>query len=399
MLRVLHTTIGFQPGGRREAIRTLAQNLQPLDVASELCCLGELGAPPEALAGLFEDPLVLHRSGRARGGDAKKLLDFCRARGIDLIHAHDAASQWLAALARTRRPRLKIIMTFHRSLPFESARPRDRLRNAIAGFLCQAIVVGSRERQRHFVAENHVSARKVVRIPFGVDLERFHPDAAARRDVRKVIGASDETFVCGAAGHFGPEKGIDVAIRAFGAFLERAGQRPAMLVVLGDGSPEQRDFVHREAAGIAPGRVVFAGRQPDIERWFAAMDALIHAPRQEAFGLVLAEALATGLPIVATDVGGIPDIVRPDENGFLAASGDIPQLAADLCRLHQNDALRQQLAHNALTIGTSEYSAERYARDHLRLYEDIVAGRGAASSSATSGLADRQAQFARAGVK
>jgi glycosyltransferase involved in cell wall biosynthesis len=129
------------------------------------------------------------------------------------------------------------------------------------------------------------------------------------------------------------------------------------------------------AESVPANRIVFAGRRADIERWFAAMDVFVHAPRLEAFGLVVAEAMATGLPVVATRVGGVPDMVREDVNGLLVDSEQPNRLADAMERLLLDGELRERYGGAGRRIAESEYSAELYARRHLQLYEDVVAGR------------------------
>src|SRR5262249_5495477 len=98
-------------------------------------------------------------------------------------------------------------------------------------------------------------------------------------------------------------------------------------------------------------------------------------PRLEAFGLVLPEAMASGLPVVATRVGGIPDIVRDGETGLLVPPDSPGQLAEALARLVRARDLRERMAERARQIVVLEYDAELCARRHCRLYEDVLAGR------------------------
>ncbi len=107
----------------------------------------------------------------------------------------------------------------------------------------------------------------------------------------------------------------------------------------------------------------------------AGFDILVHAPRTEAFGLVLAEAAATGLPVVATSIGGVPDIVRDGETGLLARSEDTSSLAQAVSRLLGEPGLRESLGARAREIAVAEYSLEVFGRRHAELYTDVRAGR------------------------
>src|SRR5207249_4315717 len=123
-------------------------------------------------------------------------------------------------------------------------------------------------------------------------------------------------------GHFGPEKGLDVVLRGFGDLLRAAPGAPGRLAILGDGPPGRRAELEALAARVAPGRVEFLGFRSDVASWYPAFDVLIHAPRLEAFGLAVAEAMASGLPVIGAAVGGVPDLVHHGVTGMLVPPED-----------------------------------------------------------------------------
>jgi glycosyltransferase involved in cell wall biosynthesis len=265
-------------------------------------------------------------------------------------------------------------MTFHRSLGMESASLANRLRNALGCWQSAAVVTGSEERRAHFIAENFVPARKVVRIPFGTDLSRFHPDPQSREAVRRELGIDPEVVLIGAIGHFGPEKGIDLAIRAFQALRQRAVSRPVAMVVFGDGPNRPEIEKLASLSSGSPGIIRLAGFRQDIDRCMTALDVLLHAPRLEAFGLVIIEAMATGLPVVASRLGGIPDLVRHGQTGFLADPSKSESLAAALQQLLSDPALLGSMGAEARRVALAEYGRGLYVRRHLELYEKLRAG-------------------------
>jgi len=278
-------------------------------------------------------------------------------------------------MIRIWRPRIRLLMTFHRSLGFESGRFRDRLRNAWSCARSGAVITGSRERRTHFLQNNFVRSYKVVRIPFGSDTERFAPNPEFREQVRREQGWSPETVVLGAVGHFGPEKGIDQVLLGFLYLCCRQLPNPPLLVIVGDGTPTQRAALRHLAEEIPPGRVFFAGRRPEIEKWFQSFDIFVHAPRLEAFGLVIIEAMAAGLPVVANAQSGVVDLVRDGSTGFLVPPGEPAKLAHALEQLIRKPELRKTMGEKARQTAVAEYGADLYAKRHLKLYEDLLAGR------------------------
>jgi glycosyltransferase involved in cell wall biosynthesis len=372
--KALQLTLSFEPGGRREAVLTLARGLAAAGLSADLACVEQLGCEPQVLDGVFGQSVPLQRDRVGTRQALARLVRLCDARHIDLIHTHDAASQWLAARLRLARPKIKLLMTFHRSLGFESAGWKAKLRNAAAGLATAAIVTGSRDRLAHYLSENYVRAGKVVRIPFGIDLARFRPNAEARAAVRAEMGVAEADLLIGAVGHFGPEKGIDLAVRSFVSLAKRQAPLRAKLVVVGRGTAEQEQTL-RELAAPAGGAVCFAGFCRDVERYFAAMDVFLHVPRQEAFGLVVAEAMACGVPVVGAQVGGVPDMVRDGRTGITVAAEQPEEAAAALAQLGDDEALRQQLSAEALRVAHTEYSETLYVRRHVALYREILAAR------------------------
>jgi glycosyltransferase involved in cell wall biosynthesis len=374
-MKVLHLTLSFERGGRRRAITTLAEELRALDVTCDLCCLNQLGCPREEALRTFGRVEVLRRRSLLDRTALIRLTRLCDQEDVTLLHAHDAASQFTAALLRQWRPRLPLVKTFHRSLNSDTARLCHRLRNALACAYSGAIIIASRERCAHFLSENYVQPWKVVRIPLGIDLARFWPDPTDGAAIRRQLGLATDTVVLGAVGHFGHPKGLDVVLRGFRELARRRPPGSVALVVVGDGRPEQRALLHALAEQVAPQRVILTGYVPEVERWFRAFDLFVHAPRVESFGLVLPEAMASRLPVVATRVGGIPDIVRAGRTGFLVPP-DAPVLLADaLERLVRDPGLRDVLGAEARRVALAEYGSALYARRHLRLYEDVLAGR------------------------
>ena len=369
-LNVLHVVLSFRAGGRRNAIADLAARSKR-EVNTHLCCVDELGCERAELNGTFESVSVLERNSNRTWRARRALIALCRQHDIHLIHAHDAASQFMGALLKLRLPRTHLLMTFHRTLGFESERFRDKVRNAWCGWLSAAVVTASAERKAHFLSENAVSEGKLAVIPLGVDLVRMRPDMQARQEVRATLGLDERTTIVGAIGHFGPEKGIDQAIEAFNAFSNGNPNSNAALVILGNGSDEDRQRLLKLSRQNRCRPAIFAGFRSDVPRWLSAFDILLHTPRLEAFGLVVVEAMACGLPVIATSAGSMPEIVRNGKSGLLVEAGSIAAIADSLKRLIEDPQLRRQLGSCGQQIAREEYSSELCARRYVDLYHRV----------------------------
>jgi glycosyltransferase involved in cell wall biosynthesis len=371
-LKVLHVTLSFARGGRRTAITSLVDGLRNLGVESNLCCLNELGCEPEEVTRVVDHFDNLRRRRLLDWKGLRTLRELCRTENVDIVHTHDAASQFSAVLACTGISRIRILMTFHRSLNFESATMSNRIRNAISSVRCGAIIVPSQERRQHFLANNWVSPNKVIHIPHGVDLQRFCPERAPRRALRAELGIGPSVNLIGCIGHAGEEKGIDIAIRAFQCLSKHRLPGPVAMVIFGDG--ERRHVLEEMAAqgGGMPGPVHFVGFRSDIHRCMRALDVLLHTPRVEAFGLVVIEAMATGLPVVASQAGAMPELVRDGATGFLAATQEPQSIATALEKLLTNPTLLESFGKEARRVALANYGGKLCAEQHLRLYQELM---------------------------
>ena len=369
-MKVLHVTISFGQGGRREAISTLARGLRGLGIESHLCCLDDLDTDAGGLTA-FGSAVSLNRQCLFDLAALRRLRAHCKALDIDMLHAHDAASEAMCALAMpdTRTP---LLMSFHRTRNFESARMRDRIRNAFVGLRVGAVVTASLDRLRHYRETNYVPARKVRCIPLGINLARFRPDEALRDGLRTRLGLAGNELLVGAVGHFAPVKGIDNVLLAFQEFLRRRPDIPARLVVLGRGDPEDEARVRALVDPMFSDRIVFAGFQNRPEEWFPGFDAMLHGARAEAFGLVLAEAQACGVPVAAARVGAIPEVIADGETGRLAEPDSPTSLAIALEEILCDPVRRAAMAAAAIERANRAFTVERYAEQYRALYTQLV---------------------------
>lgn len=350
-------------------IASLFDGIQKL---GHTCHAVVLGDEPGPDVERFGEVACMRRNSLLDWVAVRRLANFCDEQQIDVIHTHDAASQFMAALLRIRRVRRgpRMLMTFHRSLGIESVAWRDRLRNAFACRMSNAVVTVSHERRAHFIDTNFVRPAKVVAIHNGIDVERFRFNADTRRELRDELGVRDQSLVLGAIGHFGPEKGLDMVIEAC---KKLSGE--IRLVIAGGGNAEQQERLTELAKPLGE-RVTLLGFRRDVNRWFSAFDVFVHAPRLEAFGLVVAEAMAAGLPVVATRTGGVPEIVVDGETGTLVEPESPDALAAAIAKLVDSADRRREWGDRGREVAQDRFRVELQVQRYAKLYERLCAGLG-----------------------
>jgi glycosyltransferase involved in cell wall biosynthesis len=236
-----------------------------------------------------------------------------------------------------------------------------RLSNAHA-VAVSAYVAGSLRRRLGFPAQ------RISTILNGVDTTVFCPDPEQRERKRCELGLSTEEPVVLCVGRMTPQKGQATLLRALCA------ARPAQARLLFAGDGPERDGLERLAHDLGLGaRVAFLGTRPDVPDLLRAADVLALPSLHEGFGLVVAEALATGIPVVASRVGPLPEILRHGETGFLVASGDPGQLSASLTELLSRPDLRREMAAHSRADAIARFEVRSMVAELERLYERLVA--------------------------
>jgi glycosyltransferase involved in cell wall biosynthesis len=214
-------------------------------------------------------------------------------------------------------------------------------------------------------------ADRYVTIPSGVPIARLRAEAPSRDEARHALGLPPDAYVIVAVGRLVPVKGFDVLIDALPAV---AAAVPELRVALVGDGPERDVLEQRVAAlGIAD-RVQFAGAQRDVARYVAAADVLAAPSRNEGMGRALVEAMALGVPVVASAVGGIPDVVTDGHDGWLVPAGDPAALALALAELGSDPARAAKLGAAAVEAST-RFSTEVAEARLLALYDELARAR------------------------
>ena len=208
----------------------------------------------------------------------------------------------------------------------------------------------------------------------GIDLNKFGVDETAC-PISEDLGKSPDVCLLGIVGQLTPGKGQLELIRA----LARCGLSHLRLVIVGAPlfahDQEYARALEEEAKSLGlDDRVRFLGPRADISTVMKALDLLIVNSRAEAFGLVLLEAMACGTPVLATNAGGIPEIITHGENGWLVPARDEQALADAIVYLSKHDALRSRLAEKGKQRVNSRFTIDRLMKELQTFYESTLDG-------------------------
>lgn len=200
-----------------------------------------------------------------------------------------------------------------------------------------------------------------------VDLETFRPDMGSREQVRRQLGLDENTWVIGTVGHMTRPKDHALLLRAVAPLLGDG----TSLVLVGSG-PEQtalRSLAHQLEVGE---HVRFPGARRDIARMMSAMDTFALASRDGDLPLVVSEAMATGLPVVAPDTGSIPRVVVDGETGWVVPPGDEAALRDSLNNLRGSKDQARRMGLRARRVAQTRFSLDRMNREYSRIYRSLI---------------------------
>jgi N-acetyl-alpha-D-glucosaminyl L-malate synthase BshA len=144
------------------------------------------------------------------------------------------------------------------------------------------------------------------------------------------------------------------------------------LVMVGDGS-ERTNVEHRARCLGIYDQCSFVGKQPHIADYLSACDVLLLPSDQESFGLAALEAMACEVPVIASRVGGLPEVVTDGETGFLSPVGDVDKMAADAARLLADEKLRREMGARAREFAIDRYCTDCVIPEYIKFYEEVIA--------------------------
>lgn len=267
---------------------------------------------------------------------------------------------------------------------------KGRVARAFYGLVARragAILAGNRDARDFFVAQGAAPERVFVMPQVGLDPERMRPlDAAARAALRASRGHAADAFVVGFAGRLLEEKGVLDLVDAVER-LRRDGI-DARLEVIGAG-PLRAELERRAGAG-APVTLLAPRQREELAPFYQALDAFVLPSRttpgwKEQFGMVLAEAMACGVPVVGSSTGAIPDVIGAA--GLVFAEGDAAALAGALARLARDPDLRAGLGRRGRARSARLFSHEALAEQTLRAAA-LASGRGSGPTEQYCGTRD-----------
>ncbi len=302
-----------------------------------------------------------------------KLFRLIRKFKPHIVHTHTAKAGFLGRLAAFFAGVPVIIHTYHGhilhgyygSIKTWILRRMERMLSA----LTNCLIAVSEQVKRDLVNYGVASPEKIIVIPIGLNLEPFLNSAPLQGEFRRELGMSDDIRLIGIIGRLFP-------IKNHRLFLDSAAhvisEDPSTrFVIIGDGALRQELEQHANALGISD-KVIFAGWRLDLPCVYADLDVVVVSSNNEGTPVSVIEAMAASCPVVATRVGGIPELISDGQTGYMVPPGDAKALASSILHLLKEPKLASEMAQRACKIVSKNFTSRRLISDIEGVYQDLI---------------------------
>lgn len=301
-----------------------------------------------------------------------RLKKIINEKKIDLLHASGYRASLFALLTSGLFIKRPIISHIHSADPRISGptilklveiATRNRFDLSIA---CSELV------RTHYLKNNSfIMPEKIVSVSNGVEVIQRHPDPEAANNLKKALGLPANSFVFSYIGRMVKLKGIDVLIKAF--HLIAGETKGSVMLLVGSGPMELELRELAEELNLSS-RIIFTGYRTDVEKLFEIIDVFILPSRWEGLPNVLLEAMSQCKPVIASDVGGVKELVLHGRTGLLAPPGDAGRLAEYMILMLNSTEMRKKMGESGCRHVQKNFNIKSKVRDIERLYLKVAGG-------------------------
>lgn len=365
-IKIFHVFYSFNMGGLENGVVNLVNRLNADRFEHEICCLGTAGIAAKRL----EQNWPLFEMHKQEGNDWRmilRLIRLIRAQQPNIVHTRNWGS--IDAIFAAKAAGVSRIIHGEHGWNIDDPRGQNPMRKRLRCLfspLVNHFVAVSADIQNWLIRDVGINEKKVSVILNGVDTHKFHPGEHAR--LRQTLGISISDCVIGCVSRFDPVKNHPLLLKAFARLNHR---RPLHLILLGDG-PERSSLMTLRDSLPCRDRIHFLGHRDDVAEVLRMMDVFVLPSKSEGVCNALLEAMATGLPTIATAVGGNMELIQDNLTGFLVPSDNEEKMLKALNRLLKDaSGIGKQIGINARKRVETEFSIQRMVSAYESLYLSV----------------------------
>jgi sugar transferase (PEP-CTERM/EpsH1 system associated) len=371
-IKVLHILNSLQVGGLENGVVNLINNLDAQMFMHSICCIDSIGPMAERI----KHPVSIFSL--EKGESRNYLISLKIARLInrvkpDIIHTRNWSA--IDGIIGARLAGVRIVI--HGEHGREAGDPdgrnikRKKIRKALSPWVSRFITV-SNELQDWLIHDVGITPAKVTQIINGVDTDYIKP-AGNKEQLKSELGLSPDTFVIGSVGRLDPVKDHETLLRAFKIASERKRDKEPVLIIVGSGPLKEDLKLIAGKLGIS-NSVNFAGERNDVIRLYSCMDVYVLPSIAEGISNTILEAMASGLPVLSSSVGGNLELVDQGQTGYFFSPGNVEELAVSICRYADNDSLAREHGFNGRQRAVDKFSIQQMTDKYRALYESFFQG-------------------------
>lgn len=304
---------------------------------------------------------IIHSQSSSGSGFVK----YSKSKKPFLITMHGTFRNEVRSMINERNMKILYMIPYMYSMYFLFHNPMDRFSFKRA----KKIIAGSKELKKDLIKEYGIPEKKIVIVHDGIDVNKFKPFDANK--FRKKLGISKRERVIVSSGRIGKQKGYHLIIEILPELLKHFDTK---LIIVGTGDYIENLKKLANKTGVSD-KVIFVGKATDenMVKYYNLADIFVFPTlRIEAFGIVVAEAMACGKPVITTRIGGIPTVVDDNENGFLIQMGNKEELKNKILMLLRDDIMAKRIGKAAREKVVKNFSMEKMTEDTIKFYEEVL---------------------------
>jgi glycosyltransferase involved in cell wall biosynthesis len=363
MIRILHTIDTTGPGGAETIFISLIKGLDRQKFEPTVIIRGR-GWVYNELLKIGIEPIFINSRGSFNLRYLFELVHVIRQKKIDLIQSHLFGSNVYSSLVGMIC-NIPVISTFHGFIDMRDKERFSLMKRWIVNLGSKKIVFVSDKLKHFYVTSKGFSKKKSVTIYNGVDTLNFKPQPDT--SIREKLGLGPDNLLVGSVGNIRPAKGYDYLLEAARLVIN---QYPRVrFVVAGEGSGKLFDSLLDLRKKLElENHFFFIGFEPDVSKFINNLDIFVLPSVSEGFSISTIEAMACGVPVIATRSGGPEEIVRDTENGLLVKASSSIDLAGGMSKLFMDAGLKQKLISIGLETVTTKYSIKSMISSYCQIY-------------------------------